>query len=371
MEQEIYTRLSRHLDNLPGGFPSTQSGVELRILKRLFSPDEAELAIHLTLLPEEPRVVARRAGLSTDVAALRLEEMAKKGLLMREESGKGPTRYMAMQYVVGIWELHINDLDEQLIKDMNEYLPTLTEQAWKVPQMRTIPIGRSLTPEYKVLPYEMGEELVRAQKKFAVGHCICRRENAMMGKGCGKPEETCLWFGALAENGITNGIGREIDLNESLDILRSADDAGLVLQPANAKDSLFICLCCGDCCQVLKAYKRHPKPASLVTSPFFAVHNPETCEVCGTCVDRCQMEALKLEGDAVQLDTDRCIGCGLCASTCPTGSLRLVRKPDSQQAEIPKDIIDTSIRLGKARGKITSPGLVKMMIKSKVDRILA
>jgi ferredoxin/predicted transcriptional regulator len=345
--------------------------VEIRILKRLFTPEEAELALYLTLLPEEPRVVARRAGIARDDASRRLEEMAKKGLIMREEREKGPSRYSAAQYVVGIWDYHVNDLNKELIKDMREYIPALSEQVWKVPQMRTIPVGRSLTPEHKVMPYEMAEELVRAQKKFAVGPCICRREHTMMGEGCGRREETCLWFGTVAEYGIKNGNGRETNLQEVLDILKWADEAGLVLQPANAKDALFICLCCGDCCQVLKAYKRNPRPASMVASPFHAAHNPENCQTCGICVDRCQMEALKLEVEGVRLDLDRCIGCGLCVSTCPTDSLRLVRKPESEQADVPKDIIDTSIKLGKARGKITTPGMVKMMVKSKVDRILA
>ena len=59
MAQDIYEKLAKHLDNLPGGFPRTPSGVEIRILRRLFTPDEAKLAVHLTLIPEEPRVVAQ------------------------------------------------------------------------------------------------------------------------------------------------------------------------------------------------------------------------------------------------------------------------------------------------------------------------
>jgi len=369
MEQEIYKRLAMHLDNLPGGFPPTESGVEMRILKRLFTPEEAKLALYLTLLPEEPRVVARRAGLPRDETAKRLEEMAKKGLILREESGRGPIRYMAAQYVVGIWEYHVNDLDKELIQDMNEYLPALSEQAWKVPQMRTIPVGRSVTPELKALPYEMAEELVRAQKKFSVGPCICRREHTMMGKGCDKPQESCLGFGMAVDYFKRNGVGREIDLQETLDILKWADEAGLVLQPANAKNALWICLCCGCCCQVLKNFKRQARPAAMASSPFFAAYNPENCKTCGVCVDRCQMEALKLEAGKVRLDVDRCIGCGLCVSTCPTHSLTLVRKPQSEQPETPKDIIDASIRLGKARGKITTPGLMKMVVKSGMERI--
>lgn len=94
MQIDIYKRLATHLDNLPGGFPSAETGVELRILKRLFTPPEAELAPYLTLLPEEPRVVARRAGLPRDETALRLEEMAKRGLVLREERETGPPRYI-------------------------------------------------------------------------------------------------------------------------------------------------------------------------------------------------------------------------------------------------------------------------------------
>ncbi|MGO9417578.1 MAG: 4Fe-4S binding protein [Syntrophobacteraceae bacterium] len=369
MELEIYKRLANHLDNLPGGFPPTESGVEMRILRRLFTPEEAKLALYLTLLPEEPCVVARRAGMAWDEAAKRLEEMAQKGLILRLQRGTSPIRYLAVQYVVGIWEYHVNDLDEGLIRDMNEYLPALTEQAWKFPQMRIIPVGRSVTPELKVLPYEMAEELVRAQKKFSVGPCICRRENTMMGKGCGKREESCLGFGMAVDYLKRNGVGREIDLQETLDILKWADKAGLVMQPANAKDALWICLCCGCCCQVLKNFKRQARPAAMASSPFFAAYNPENCKTCGACVDRCQMEALKLEAGKVRFDVDRCIGCGLCVSTCPTHSLTLVRKPQSEQPETPKDIIDASIRLGKARGKITTPGLMKMVVKSRVDRI--
>jgi len=368
MENLIYQELARHLDNLPGGFPATETGVELRILKRLFTPEESELALHLSLISEEPRVIARRAKISREEAADRLEAMALKGLILREEPEKGPMKYMAAQYVVGIWEYQVNNLDPDLIRDMNEYIPFLGDQIWKVPQMRVIPVGQSITPENKVLPYEMAEELIREQKKFGVRPCICRREHTMMGKGCNKPEESCLVFGMGVDYNHRNGVGRVIDLKETLDIIKRADEAGLVLQPSNTKDALFICCCCGCCCQVLKSYKRNPKPVSMVSTSFIAAHNVETCSSCGVCVERCQMDALTLAADTITLDLDRCIGCGLCVSTCPTGSISLVRK--AEQPAVPKDIVQNLVQLGKARGKITTPGLMKMMVKSKVDRLL-
>jgi electron transport complex protein RnfB len=373
LANDSYKKLARHLDNLPGGFPPTESGVELRILHRLFTPQEAELAVHLTLIAEEPRVIARRAKLSVEEAGQRLKEMAKKGLIFGIEPKGQPTLYQAMQYVIGIWEFHVNDLDVELIRDMNEYIPTLfNADIWKeAPQLRTIPVGRSITPELRVLPYEKAEELVRGQERFLVAPCICRREHKMVGKGCDKPEETCLVFGMAADYYERNGLGRVIDKQEALDILKKADEAGLVLEPSNAKEILNVCCCCGCCCQVLKNIKRHPKPASLVSSSFLAVADPETCEGCGICVERCQMEALRLEDDKVVHNLDRCIGCGLCVSTCPTGSLKLTRKPQSEQPGVPKDMTQALIRLARERGKLGPITLVKMQLRSKLDRLKA
>ncbi len=44
-----YLQLAKRLDELPNGFPSTEDGVELRLLEKLFSPEEASLAAGLHL----------------------------------------------------------------------------------------------------------------------------------------------------------------------------------------------------------------------------------------------------------------------------------------------------------------------------------
>lgn len=373
MAKNIYKKLAKHLDNLPGGFPSTKSGVELRILRRLFTPDEAELALYLSPIPEEPQVIARRAKITPEEAPRRLEEMAKKGLIYRVESEDYPTKYMTAQYAIGIWEFHVNDLNPELIRDMEEYLPTLINpDIWKkAPQLRTIPVGQSIPVKLEVMPYEKAEELVNSQEKFLVAPCICRRERKMVGEGCDKPEEACLVFGRGVDYYLRNGLGRLIDKKEALEILEEADKAGLVLQPSNSQKIVNICCCCGCCCGVLRTVKRHPKPASIVSSAFEASSNPETCEGCGICVDRCQMEALRIENDRVDLDVDRCIGCGLCVSTCPSGTLTLVRKPESEQPEVPRSFREALVNLARVRGKLKPINIAKIRLKSKVSRLLA
>ncbi len=242
MEKQIYDKLAEHLDNLPGGFPRTKSGVEIRILKRLFTLDDAKLAVHLTLIPEEARVVARRAKIPVEEASRRLEEMVKTGLISGIYPKDKPPLYMALQFVIGLWENQVNKLTRELIQDVQEYMPFYNEKTVKsgVPQLRTIPVGKSIDTKTEVMSYEKAEELVRNHKTFAVANCICRQEMRIIGKGCDKPEESCLTFGMAAKIMVRTGRGRFISLEESLEILRRAEDAGLVLQPSNAKRAINI-----------------------------------------------------------------------------------------------------------------------------------
>ncbi len=372
MSQDVYQKLARHLDKLPGGFPPTASGVELRILKRLFTPEQASLATKLTLIPERVGVIARRAGLPVEECARRLNEMSAQGLVFSYEQ-RGHEHYMAAQYVIGIWEYHVNDLDPELIADMREYIPHLFDlKAWKeAPQLRTIPVGRSLAAEHEVMAYEQAEEIIKRQKRILVAPCICRREHKMVGEGCDKPEETCLVFGAGVQYYQRNKLGRVITQEEALEILKKADKAGLVLQPSNAEKVINICCCCGCCCQVLKSLKRHPRPAEIVTTSFVVGLDQEACTGCGVCVERCQMQALSQPGkkEKAVLEAGRCIGCGLCVTTCPGKALKLKRKPS--QRPLPKNVVENYLRLGKVRGKLKSHDLAWMQLKSKMDRLLA
>jgi electron transport complex protein RnfB len=104
---DVYEKLAKHLDSLPAGYPSTETGLELRILKRLFSPDEAQIATALTMMPEPVAGIAARLDKDEAQLTVALETMAKKGLIFRI-SKKETVLYSAAQFVVGIWEYHVN-----------------------------------------------------------------------------------------------------------------------------------------------------------------------------------------------------------------------------------------------------------------------
>lgn len=350
---DVYQRLAAHLDNLPAGYPATETGVELRILKRLFTPEEAAIATGLGMMPEPAEAIAARLDRDPAELAPALKDMSRKGLIFRR-SRNGLDTYMAAQFVVGIWEYHVNDLDEDLIRDVNEYIPYLMKKGWvdrQTKQLRVVPVGQSVNAEMAVTSYEAAEEIIRQQSKIVVAPCICRREHEMIGKGCGKPMEACLTFGSGAYYYEQNGLGREISQEEALGLLKTAEETGLVLQPSNSQKPVNICLCCGCCCQVLKNMRTMDKPARLVHTNYYARVIAEDCTACETCVDRCQVDAVRIE-DVARVDRDRCIGCGLCITTCPTDAMVLVQKAVDDRYVPPGSTVETYINMASERGKI-------------------
>ncbi len=351
--ETLYKDLAAHLDRLPAGFPATDSGVELRILKRLFTPEEARIALALTMMPEPAAAIAGRLDMDADALDTQLDAMSRKGLIYR--SGKGDKKhYMAAQFVIGIWEYHVNDLDPDLIRDMNEYIPHLMKKSWlknDTKQLRVIPVAESLSAEIQVMPYEAAGDIIRQQKKIVVTPCICRKEHEMVGKGCGKPMEVCLSFGGAAYYYEENGLGREISQDEALALLKLGAESGLVLQPGNAKKPANICMCCGCCCQVLKNLKTLEKPAQVASANYYAQVDEDACTACGLCAERCQMDAIEVE-DQAQVDLDRCIGCGLCVVACDFDAMHLLPKAAEQMVEPPANVVETYMNIARERGLI-------------------
>jgi NAD-dependent dihydropyrimidine dehydrogenase PreA subunit len=354
MKEKTYRKLAEHLDQLPGGFAPSDTGAELRLLQRLFTLEEAKLATHLTIEREEAQIIADRAGLPLAETGQRLDEMSKKGLIFSTQPEDGPSLYQAVPFVVGIYEFQVNNLSEGLLQDLSDYWSTMRSRSrpQTIPQMRTIPVGESIEPHLEALPYEQVNELVMAHDRFAVAPCICRRRASMTGDGCDAPEESCLMFDEWADYYVRDGRGRSIDRSELMDILVRADAANLVLQPTNSKDIAAICCCCGCCCGILSGLQHHPRPAEAVSSLFINQLDPDICDGCWDCLERCQMQALTEDGDTVTLNADRCIGCGLCVTTCASGALMLVRKPGGDRTQIPDTMDDTWRIITQAQAEI-------------------
>lgn len=335
--KDIYQQLAEFLDTMPQRYPTeSESGIHTRILKHIFTPEDAAMVMRLKPTPETAAEVASRLGADPGQTEKTLYEMSKKGQIFR--TGKpGGYRYMAIAFLVGIIEFQMNRMTPELARDMEEFAPFLYEKTWmkgKTRDLRTIPISESVDSESLVMPYENAEQVIRASKYIAVSDCMCRRIQGLTGKPCSKPSEVCFHFGSGCHYFVENGLARYIDQAEALSILKKGLEASLVCQMSSSQNPVAMCMCCACCCEPLQAFIRHDKPAELINSSFFARVNESDCSGCELCVETCPMGAISVE-DVACVNTDRCIGCGVCSVNCPADAIKTVRK-DKDSEFIPE-----------------------------------
>lgn len=371
---QVYLRLQQHLDRQAVGFPATKSGAEIRILKHIFTPREAEIATCLSYKLEPLETVFERvgnlAGSSDELAAV-LDEIEKKGgIETRMKDGR--KHYCNPPFVVGMYEFQAGRLTPEFISDVDKYTSDIRFGieflATELPQMRTIPVGRSISPQNHVSTFDQVTALLQqAEGPFAIIECICRKKKGMGGATCKITDrkETCLGIGHMAASALVSEIAREITREEAIAIIEQNEKEGLVLQPSNTEHADFICSCCGCCCGMLTLHKTLPRPVDFWAANFHAAVEVKLCDGCGTCAKRCQVSAVSVAAkkQPAVVDLNRCIGCGLCVSTCPKKAISLLKKPDEVvPPKTREDLYD--IIMANKKGKL---GKFKLMGKMTID----
>ena len=268
-ESDVYRRLQKHIDNMPVGFPATESGVELRILRRLFTPEEAEVGLLLSAVPEDLDRIHRRArktGLSRDELGRVLDRLAAKGAILGRGRGDRK-RYSKAQLAVGMYEFQVDRLTRELQEDVEQYFNEGFGEAFHGPrtgQMRTIPVGARFVPERQVGRYDDARQLIEGSSgPIAIMNCVCRQGKELTGQPCRQTDarRVCMTFKGAARKLVDEGTARTITPEEALALAKRAEEDGMVLQPENTRDPSFICFCCGCCCGVLTTAKQLPRPA--------------------------------------------------------------------------------------------------------------
>ena len=331
-EEIIFRKLQEHIDHMPVGFPRSKTGLDIKILKQLFTIDEANVALELSMLPESlkriyPRL--KKYGYSMDQAGNILDTMIGKGIIF----GRKKKYYSKLQYAIGIFEMQGGRLTRPLAEDCKEYgIRDFKNEFIKknVPaQIRTIPVGRSIIRENFTDTYDNIRDLIMNTKGDIVIHnCVCREGLDLLGKPCKVSDlrETCIALKGIAKSLIRAGKGRVVTRSEMFALLDEFEKAGFVLQPENCRQPELICCCCGCCCGVITMLKQFPRPADHYTSNYYAAVDTSLCIGCASCEKRCQVNAVSVDAEKAFVDTGRCIGCGLCSSGCPAGAITLQKK---------------------------------------------
>ncbi len=375
MAQNIYRKLQQKLDELPIGFPPTESGVEIKILEYLFTPEEAQIALKLEmfLFPVD-KISKKLKGLDLKPADLeaKLDEMTVKGSINRIIRRNGQKLYGLAFLAIGIFEFQIDRLTKEFYQLFREYLEEAFRDeilSTRIPQLRTVPIEGAITPDLPIMPYDRVREIItNDDREIVVAECICKKGQDLVGKPCKvtKEREICLIFGSSSRRFEQLGWGRRIDKEECFKILDRAEKDGLVVQPSNTEKLFAICLCCGCCCEILTSAKPLENPVQYFASNYRAVVDTDECIGCGVCVQRCQMDAVHLEDGISVVDYTRCIGCGVCVPTCASEAMTLERKPvffppPENAVELYKNIMRK--KMGNARYMLM---VTKKLLKSKL-----
>ena len=277
-------------------------------LENVVTDEMAEVALSMDLRNYLPVAeIAKRAGKDEEYVHEQLKELEFVGVAeSRVRDGKD--EFTLIVYVPGVFELMVMNKKQtedhpEIARAFDEY--TLIRMGKLVPNlprgmgpMRVIPVATAIDGEQRRANIEEIEYwLDKYDPSIGVGDCECRVVRRLAGEGCGHLEkDMCIGLGDTAESCIRTGKLRRITKQEALDIIKHAEECGLMHQVTNidGNDKIFgICNCCECSCLALRTDKYFNTPNSSNCN-YVAETKSENCVACGQCVETCPANALKL-----------------------------------------------------------------------------
>jgi len=347
-----YKLLAERLNALPNGFPPTDDGRELKLLAKLFTPEEAELAAQLTPSLETVEEIAARTGRDVEGARTQLKAMSRRGLIAagKKDGGLG---FRLMPFVVGIYEEQVGAMDAELARLFEDYFQSAFGKMLSVkPQFhRVIPVNETIRNPMEVRPFESAAEIVNAMQSWGVQDCICRKQKALIGEGCDHPIDVCMVFHPRPNAFENHPVIHALTHDEAMGTLRRAAEAGLVHSVSNnAEGVYYICNCCTCSCGILRGMAELGIANVVASSAFVNQVDEMLCNGCEDCIKSCQFNALSMDGLLAKVDAVRCTGCGVCVIACSTGALGLVRRPEEEVKPVPRTHADWGAQRIAERG---------------------
>jgi len=351
MNTNAYKKLAERLNALPNGFPPTDDGKELKLLAKLFTPEEAELAAQLQPSLETVEEIAARTGRNADELRNQLKALSRRGLI---EAGRkdGALRFKSMPFVVGIYEMQVGNLDEELARLFEDYFQQFGEVLRVKPQVhRVIPIGETVRNSMEVRPFESASEIVNAAQSWGVQDCICRKQKALLGQACEHPIDICMVMAPMPNAFEKSAVIHALTHDEALQTLRRAAEAGLVHSVSNSVEgTYYICNCCTCSCGILRGMAELGIANVVASSAFVNQVDELFCTGCEACIKSCQFNALSMDDALAKVDSIRCVGCGVCVLSCPTNALGLIRRDEAEVKPIPQTHADWDMQRIASRG---------------------
>ena len=290
----------------------TYNDPEYRILEPIVDDDMCKVMLHMKLdTPRTTEELAKRCKASVEWTREQLDKLNEAGVCRTMEGLNGAKAgWYYPIWVPGIMEgiLSNNEQCERypdLGACFEEYTrrriamvaPVMQNGKQGMMFMRVMPVMSAIENNSKTASYDEVRTLIEKASAISVGPCSCRRSRRLIGEGCGHLEEDmCMYLNDNAINSPRLGSHRLITKEEAYEILKRAEDNGLVHeinQTPGFEDTTAICNCCGCSCYALRI-ANYFRSAKSIQSNFLAKVDKNKCVACGQCVENCQTNALKL-----------------------------------------------------------------------------
>lgn len=379
--RDAYRNLEDRLNWFTQGAPSSETLT--KILQVLFTEKEAKWVARLPIRPFTLKKAAQLWGTTEAKAEKLLDRLCEKGLLV-DSYDRGVRKFVLPPPMIGFFEFSLmrtrGDIDQKYLSELFYQYINVEEDFIKDlflgmdTKLGRVFVNESVLMTEKtnhILDYERATHIIEEADFIGVGTCFCRHKNYHLGIPCklNAPMETCLTFGnvarSLAEHG---GYTRPIDKVEAKEILEMSYGYNLVQMGENVREHpAFMCNCCGCCCEALEAVRRFSPMQPIATTNYLPKIDPEECVSCGRCKEVCPIEAISMQEEAPAepaaaasspvsgsasapasassepavpgpasvfsnkkrpvIDRNICLGCGVCARSCPKKAISLQRRP--------------------------------------------
>lgn len=284
-----------------------ENAPEYYALDCVVSDEQADVALVMGLRkPRTLEYVQQHSGKDPELTKKLLMELVQIGVAKRWHED-GQELFWVNIFAPGMLEMMVNNREQleahpQIGKAFEEYTrKRLAPMAAMFPEgmamMRVIPVEDAIKDLPGVQPWEKLSYYLDKYDKFSVSDCSCRASRRHIDEGCGHLEhEMCIQMGSGAEYYISTGRGREITRQEAEEIIKKAEDMGLMHEGPHTEElgeCFAICNCCGCACFSMRIATLFKTP-DAIRSNFSAVVDAEKCVACGQCVENCPVNALQL-----------------------------------------------------------------------------
>ena len=286
-----------------------ENAPEYYCMAGILSDDEADIAIAAGLRRERTAgYLAKKVGKTVEEIAPLLDNLVYYGIFRRSmDKTLGEDVYYMQIFAPGILEMMVNQKEllethPEVGRAFEEYTRNLAaNMGAMIPDgyglMRVIPVESALEGIEGVSDYERISHYLDKYDRFSVSPCSCRASRSSLGDGCGHLEEDmCVQMGRGAEHYIRTGRAKEITREQALEIIKRAEENGLMHDMVNIEEpgeSAAICNCCACACFGLRVGLMFGA-RDAIRSNYVAEVDEAKCVACGQCVETCPGNALKL-----------------------------------------------------------------------------